>query len=97
MKNPDHIENLTIILKEVNNLLKLLEKQKPGSVYSETEIRAFAAFPQIAVTSGSKALQVIQKEELLIPLLERANREDAIFFLKGLSQRISDVLKTFGE
>ena len=95
MKAPQQIAYLTTLSQKVNKLLELLKKQKPGSAYTSAEIRAFGAFPQNDVKSMAKTIRVIQKEALLIPLLTKAKRDDAMYFLHGLSERITKAINAF--
>jgi hypothetical protein len=84
---------LNTLQNRLKRLLALMAKEKPDSAYSKAEIRAFASFPVDCETNVfSKATKEIQKSVLLIPLLSKAQRKDATYFLELLLSRSQDLL-----
>jgi len=95
MKTTDQVY-LEKLLKSLQSLLKQLNKGKPGSAYSEAEIRALSHVNLEAPKGLSSFVRTLNNQLQLIHTLPQTKRTSAIYFLQQLLssvQRLSAVLK----
>ena len=85
MKTNHDRTHLIRLCRRLTYLIALLQKKKPGTAYTEAEIRAISRFPGGSQFNGIlDCVNALSTNIQLVPLLSEARRRDAIFYLKLL-------------